>query len=272
MRFTLACVCLLFHNIDAAGHGRKLRGRGPDYPAMWPASDKVEWGPQPGPVDEKPAVVKKAASLHHEWFVPLASLKNIVLANWIQLTLSASVWMALVIIIAIMYKNASRYYPEIGPKPLDPSSTQSELSEWQSEWYQCHRYPETFLWACCCPCVRWAHTMDLLQLVDYWPAFVIFFILEVLNQMTAFAFVGICLTLVLVFYRQKFRKMFGMDNYGTCAGYAADCLGLLCCWPCLIAQEAHHVSQAAKMGWTKELAVKSGPFSARFVTSVSQES
>merc|ERR1719359_677044 len=180
-----------------------------------------------------------------------------------QFIVSTFLWMVLVIIAASIYKNSSSYIPETGSARADCATLQKEFSEWQSPWYGCSKYPHLFAWACCCPCIRWAHNMDLLQFLDYWPAFFIFFLLEVVNQVTAFMFIGIFITLLLVFYRQKTRKLFGMSNYGTCTGYTSDCLGFCFCWPCLIAQEAHHITEAAKKGWTKDLAVKTGLFSAR---------
>lgn len=279
MKFASVIVFLLCINaVNAAAiasDARRLRGLLQEihlFPRSAKFVEKVGWGPGPGPVGEKPEALKQVEALHDDWWLPLASLKNFVLATWIELIISAAIWMTLVLLAAIMYKRSARYSPEVGPKPLDPARTQSDLTEWQSEWYQCYRYPEIFFWSCCCPCVRWAHTMDLLQFLDYWPAFFIFFILEAMNQLTAFILIGVFLTMILVFYRQKTRKLFGIANYGTCTGYTTDCLGLLCCWPCFIAQEAHHVAQAAKLGWTKDLAVRTGLFSARFTSSASMES
>lgn len=221
------------------------------------------FGPDPGPVGEKPAPIEHAEAVHDEFLAPFASLKNMALISWRQLIITSSVWIILVFLVALCYKSSSNYIPERGPKQNDAFGTQTEFSEWQSSWYQCHHYPGIFAWACCCPCIRWAHTMDLLQFLDYWPAFFLFFLLEVFNQLTAFIFVGVFITMLLVFYRQKTRKLFGMSNQGTCTGYSLDCLGLCFCWPCLIAQEAHHITEAAKRGWNKDLAVKTGPFSAR---------
>lgn len=221
------------------------------------------WGAEPGPVGEKPKALKKVEDFHYEWLHPIASLNNIVVATWTQVIVTAAVWMSLVVLAAVYYKNSSSYVPEAGFKPYDAGAVQEHFSEWQSSWYQCYRYPGIFAWACCCPCIRWAHTMDLLQFLDFWPAFFLFFLLEMLNQLTAFVFIGVFFTGLLVCYRQKFRKLFGLPHYGTCGGYTMDCLGLCFCWPCFIAQEAHHITQASKQGWTKDLAVKSGPFSAR---------
>jgi len=257
---TLWFLCV--HVVYAAGDARKLRGSITE-PHLWPTAAKLPWRIAPGLIEKKPDAVKKVESFHDEWIRPVSSVKNFAMASWIELFVSMVIWMTLVVVAAFMYKQSSNYLPETGPKPVDPEKTQQDLSDWQSKWYQCYNYPDLFLWACCCPCVRWAHTMDLLQFLDYWPAFLVFFVLSAMNQLTGFVFIGIFLTMVLVFYRQKMRKLFGMQNHGTFMGYAADCLGFCFCWPCFIAQEAHHISQASKLGWTKDLAIKSGFFSSR---------
>merc|ERR1719310_2370131 len=91
--------------------------------------------------------------------------------------------------------------------------------------------------------------MDLLHLLEFGPAFAIFFMLELVNQLTGFVFIGVYFTMLLVYYRQKVRKVFGMQNYGTWTGITEDWLCLCCCMPCTIAQEAQHVKFAAEMGY-----------------------
>jgi len=155
----------------------------------------------------------------------------------------------MVVLVAYNYRSSKLYFPEIGPSPDDPAKTRRQLSKWQFEWYQCYGDLDICFWSFCCPWIRWAHTMDLLHLVEYGPAFGIFFMLEVVNQLTGFVFLGIYFTMLLVYYRQKVRQVFGMQNYGTCAGILEDWLCLCFCMPCTIAQEAQHVKFAADMGF-----------------------
>jgi len=271
--FALCFVCI--HTVNAVGDGRKFLGP-PSGPLWSESARKSQWAPGSNHHSRNPDKTAKALKdfedFRKDWMLPFSSLKNILMTNWIEALVSSVLWMSLVVLTAFVYKYSSRYLPEIGAKSLDPSATQNELSEWQSEWYQCYRYPEICFWACCCPCVRWAHTMDLLQFLDFWPAFLIFFCLTALNEMTGFIFFGFFFTMMLVLYRQKMRKLFGMSNYATCTGYTADCLGFCFCSPCLIAQEANHVAQAAKLGWTTDLAVKAGVFSAKYAPDASSES
>jgi len=219
---------------------------------------------------EKPWLLKEANTFHDKWIKPVSSVKNFLLANSAELVVSATIWLTFVMVVAFFYQRSPRYHSDVESKAQDAVDP-VELSTWKTEWYQCYKYPEIFFWACCCPCIRWGHTMDLLQFLDYWPAFFLFFWLAAANQFTGFIFFGMFLTVILVFYRQKTRKLFGMENYATCPGFAMDCLGYCFCWPCFIAQEAHHVAQATKLGWTKELAEKPGLFGGRHEPLASQE-
>lgn len=179
----------------------------------------------------------------------LANLKNIALNYWMLLMLSSLIWTMLVILVAYMYRATESYFPELGPLPKDPGTTRRQLSKWHVTWYQCASDPEVCFWACCCPWIRWAHTMDLLHLMEYGPAFAIFFMLAMVNQITGFLCIGAYFSMILVYYRQKIREVFGMQNYGTFAGILGDWLCLCFCMPCTIAQEAQHVKFAAEQGY-----------------------
>lgn len=258
------------------GDTRKLRGPFQE-PHLWPQLvEKAGFGESlrgSEPVTgQAHATQKELEAWHNDVILPLSSVKNFVQASATEVLISSTIWICFVILTAFLYKSSRQYLPETGTKPIDPFRTQEELSEWQSEWYQFYRYPEIFCWSCCCPCIRWAHTMDWLHILDYWPAFFLYFLLSAVNQFTGFIFVGICFTVMLTMYRQKMRMLFGMANYSTCFGYTTDCLGFCFCWPCFIAQEANQVAEAAKKGWTMELAAKPGGQRFDASVSASQES
>lgn len=221
--------------------------------------------------NQKSWLLNEAQTVYHKIAKPVTNAKDFLVLNQNEIVVSAVIWLVFIFVVAFFYKRSPKYNLDTGSNAhaaVDPV----ELASWRSEWYQCHHYPEIFFWSCCCPCIRWAHTMDLLQFLDYWPAFVVFFLFVAMNQLTGFFLFSILLTAALVFYRQKTRKHFGMENYATCTGVTTDCVGYCFCSPCFIAQEAYHVTQAAKLGWTKELADKSEPFSGRLKPSASQES
>lgn len=285
---TFLCLLCVSVNAAAINRGKLPQLRGLTDPPSWQVTqpsatdlaeesllETVVFDPE-GAVER--SALKEAEALHNEWIRPMTNIKEFAFVNGTELAISAILWITFVLVVSFFYKRSSRYVP---PKSSDPSKRQpldsidakdltGELSEWKSEWYQCYRYPEIFFWSCCCPCIRWAHTMDLLDFVDYWPAFLIFLLLSVLNQLTAFVFFGLILTILLVFYRQKTRQIFGMESQGSCGGVTKDFLGLCLCWPCFIAQEAFHVTEATRLGWTTELATKTG-LGAKFEPSVSQE-
>jgi Cys-rich protein (TIGR01571 family) len=190
--------------------------------------------------------------------------RNLLLANGVELAVSLFIWIAFVVGIAHFYKNSEHYTPEFGPKPSQGSEdVQEEMKQWQVAWYQCFQDPRICLWSFCCPCIRWAHTMDLAGFLDFWPAFIIFCMLAVLNQLTVGIAIGFFFSMMLAFYRQKMRKLFNMDNQGTCTGYVEDFMCYCFCSPCAIAQEAQQVKLAAEKGWTKALAPARGLFSSR---------
>lgn len=181
------------------------------------------------------------------WHLPEASLKA---EFWILVFTSTMIWITFVLLAAYNYKEREPgYFPDIGPLPDDPGKTRRQLSRWQSEWYECGSDPEICIWSFCCPWIRWAHTMDLLHLLEFAPAFAIFFMLQLVNTATGFVFLGVYFTALLVYYRQKVRQVFGMQNYGTFSGMLEDWLCLCFCLPCTIAQEANHVKLAAEMGF-----------------------
>jgi len=214
--------------------------------------------------------LNEAETVQHKMMKSMTSVKESMMFTHSQLIAQAVIWLVFILVVAFFYKRSPKYSLDTGSKP-HAAADPVELASWKSEWYQCYQYPEIFFWSCCCPCIRWAHTMDLLEFLDYWPAFVLFFLFMAMNQLTGFVFFVVFLIAVLVFYRQKTRNHFGMENYATCTSVTADCLGYCCCSPCFIAQEAYHVTQATKLGWTKELAAKSEVFSGRLEPSASQE-
>lgn len=190
-----------------------------------------------------------STSIGTAWHLPIAKLKASVISYWILIIMSTMIWIMMVVLVAFNYRVSESYFPEIGPAPEDPVTTRKQLSKWQFAWYQCASDLDICFWSCCCPWIRWAHTMDLLHLVEFGPALAIFLMLAMVNQLTGFVFIGVYFTMLLVYYRQKVRKVFGMQNYGTCAGIFEDWLCLCFCLPCTIAQEAQHVKFAAEMGY-----------------------
>jgi len=87
--------------------------------------------------------------------------------------------------------------------------------------------------ACCCPCLRWADTVDRAGLgLKYYAAFAIFATLAILSP-CSFGVTGILLALICFRYRQRLRK-----KYNIAPNNLQDVLTYLLCAPCAIVQEA----------------------------------
>lgn len=111
---------------------------------------------------------------------------------------------------------------------------------------------------CCfviqCPWIRWAENISMvtprqapqpskIPILGFWAAFCTVLILTILINPGG-ALVWLIFAGVLAYFRQVFRKAFGMkSNTGSCL---KDCLGYLCCCYCLILQDARHAEEASK--------------------------
>lgn len=87
--------------------------------------------------------------------------------------------------------------------------------------------------------------MDMLGLLSFWPAFLLFLFFEVLSLLP----LGTCcccgLLGVLTYYRNKLRVAFGMAGANECPTVLGDCVFVSCCTCCAISQEARHMEMAA---------------------------
>jgi len=93
---------------------------------------------------------------------------------------------------------------------------------------------------CFCPCLRWADTMDRMDILPYWKAFAAFFALLVLHCYS-WGISSLVLVALGVWFRQKLRNHHGIEN-ATAGSVAMDILAWLCCQPCAIIQEAREES------------------------------
>jgi len=116
----------------------------------------------------------------------------------------------------------------------------------------CLSTPNICLMGFCCPCLRWADTVDRIGFLPYWKAFFAFFILQVLYGLT-WGIAPICVVALGVYYRQKFRAKYDFEN-GTMRSVAVDTLAWLCCQPCAIIQEAREESIMLEVspGWMSD--------------------
>jgi len=102
--------------------------------------------------------------------------------------------------------------------------------------FSCLNDPKICVMGFCCPCLRWADTVDKQDIMSFGPAFFIMFILSLLSVHTQ-GIMGVGVVLVGVMARHKLRKKYDMNS-----SVMGDCAVWLCCQPCAIIQEAREES------------------------------
>ncbi|CAK0871970.1 unnamed protein product [Prorocentrum cordatum] len=125
-------------------------------------------------------------------------------------------------------------------------ASDESLSQWKDGLCDCFDEPEICFWACCCPAIRWADTVDLGGLVPFWVALAIYLGLSVGSAFLGEALLWAALAVACAGFRQEMRRKFGMSQSGRT--YAEDCLLYCCCSCCAIAQEARHIEEACRVG------------------------
>lgn len=117
--------------------------------------------------------------------------------------------------------------------------------------FTCCEDSTTCVVALCCPGLRWADTVNMsgiakgtvfLTLSTFWSLFLFFS-----TAALADAFGGLCLAVLLTYYRQKLRQLLDFPH-GSFASLVTDFLFALFCPCCLIAQEARVVNEMALVG------------------------
>lgn len=173
------------------------------------------------------------------------SFRELFLLSVPELTAATITWIVLSVVVAFLYHTHKAVQP-INPE-LNNEVEQEKLKTWQVGWFHCMFCgdPALCFWSCCCPAVRAAHSLDLMQLAPFWMAFALIYALMVLDFLTV-EMSFIVLTLVFTYYRRQIRKAFDMDT-GVLT-VVTDCCCYCWCQPCLIAQEALHIRKAAECG------------------------
>jgi len=101
--------------------------------------------------------------------------------------------------------------------------------------------------ACLFPGIRWADTMSQANLVDFWPGFLAFSGLAMLNIVATGGvfYCGVFTICLMTYFRQELRKKLKMPA-GQCGILCLDCVFVTFCSCCAIAQEALVVRQAVQ--------------------------
>lgn len=148
--------------------------------------------------------------------------------------LSALVYFCGSILVAYLYYQARTKYEKVF-LPQSEKTVFPMVNEFSFGLCSCLTDPKICAMGFCCPCLRWADTLDRQGVLRYWPAFLAMFSLGLLSFYTqGLAFIA---TVVLgVFYRQKLRERFQIEGGNT--SVIKDMLVWCFCQPCAIVQEA----------------------------------
>mmetsp|Transcript_28625 Transcript_28625/g.66332 ORF Transcript_28625/g.66332 Transcript_28625/m.66332 type:complete len:377 (-) Transcript_28625:76-1206(-) len=195
------------------------------------------------------AQVKAEPSWDDEDDDSIEGLINVELTEAAQVWAQELFWMWL--LLAIGMGIVRHCNPEPVP-PVDPAKTHMKefMSRWQSGLFDCFSDTETCLCACCCFPVAWAETYSKIGLIKFLQGFLILLGLQVLarGQMNFLSMVCVFGSVLMrTLFRQNFRQKFGMPH-GTLGVVFGDCMALLFCGCCAVAQESRQVNMAALVG------------------------
>jgi Cys-rich protein (TIGR01571 family) len=151
-------------------------------------------------------------------------------------------WVIMALLIVLCCFNAR-------PDRLPFSENEDPVETMNRHHFGCFKTPCISFCACFCPMVQWAETMQIASILPVMPAIAIFAVCAALNVLTLTGCVlaGMFTSLLIIYYRQKLRKQFGLKAW-TPENCLIDFLYVCCCPCCAIAQEA----QAVRYNMTAE--------------------
>eukprot|EP00913_Durusdinium_trenchii_P009718 g9131.t1 len=153
-------------------------------------------------------------------------------ATYLRWLIPSSATVVLGLLAALLYRCTKRW-PE-----QSESTEETQLKEWSSGYFDCFSDLQQPSLA------ETKDTMDMANIIGYWPAAFAFLFLMASNfWLPVFVLVNVAL---LTYGRQMLRKGFDMKDQATAKGICGDCLYVSFCTPCAIKQEAAHVEKAAK--------------------------
>jgi Cys-rich protein (TIGR01571 family) len=132
-------------------------------------------------------------------------------------------------------------YPPPPDRVSNPGDIEDPVTTFQKGHFKCFDNPGICLCACCCPGLRWADTMSLFGFLRIGVGLTLVFLCALFNGFVGCIALAGPFTLALaLYYRHSIRTKFGMESWSpvTCG---IDCVYLLCCFPCALAQEARVV-------------------------------
>lgn len=163
-----------------------------------------------------------------------------------SLVMSCLLWTCLVGVIAHFYRG-NKEYPEI-EEGLQTPEQHATFQDWKFGFCDCFEEFQVCFCACCCPAIRWAETLSLVDgLIVFWVGFALYMSLTLINTITSVLVCWFVLALICTAYRQELRTKFSFEHQGG-ATFLTDLLLHCFCTCCAIAQEARHVEEAMRYG------------------------
>lgn len=171
--------------------------------------------------------------------------------SWKTHVVSAVFSWAIYVMLALLIWSVC--YPAKPFPVAEPADIEDPKVTLESGHFACLRSPEICWCACCCPGLRWADTMYMAGLTSIVTGLTFVFCCSLLNCFTYFgnAIVGPFTLLLALYYRHKLREAIGL-SYWTAGSCCIDCLYLLFCPWCAIAQEARTVKHLHQKGGAQQ--------------------
>lgn len=142
-------------------------------------------------------------------------------------------------------------YPPPPVRVADPKDVEDPSQTFREGHFQCLRNPSICLCACLCPGLRWADTMSMAGFLKISSGLSLVFFCALLNGFAyTTALVGPFTFFLCLYYRQELREQYALNSW-SCSSCFADCLYLLLCPWCALAQEARVVTHSLQQGQPK---------------------
>jgi len=162
-----------------------------------------------------------------------------------EVLISSLVYLLFGVLCAYLYQTArKRNLSFFEPKSRAPAV--QDTSDFSFSLFGCLSDPTVCVVGFCCPCLRWAHTMEKKGIMRYWKAFFMMFVLMLLHVYT----MGISTLLACImgiYYRQKLRAAYNFEKGSAGKTMVMDILAWFCCQPCAIVQEAREEAAHAQL-------------------------
>jgi len=160
--------------------------------------------------------------------------------------MSLLTWAIYTILLLLVYTVA---YKRDGPEDVEEPGADA-VETFTKSHFDCLSDSRICICAFVCPPLRWADTMDHMDVLRFSTGLTLFVILALVNEIVfSVMFLGLATTILMLYGRQEIRKKIHVQNSDVETCFLDFCFVLLCPW-CAIAQEAR-VSRELRQAATK---------------------